>query len=125
MVKPRRHDREWIFALARAMGRVAPEKSAEELNSSNQVLGRLSPEPAVKQFSEIQKRSPEKGESRQQGKFTLYWTSTPVWGAISVLIALAVSPWSVKFVYLGIWESSSSNLSGLRLLRTGGSCAIC
>ncbi|MDR3411198.1 MAG: hypothetical protein P4L87_09690 [Formivibrio sp.] len=36
-------------------------------------------------------------------KLSQFWTSTPVWGGLGVLITLIVSPWSVKLVYFAMW----------------------
>ena len=36
-------------------------------------------------------------------KISEFWTSTPVWSVISVLITLIVSPWSIALVYTVLW----------------------
>jgi hypothetical protein len=42
-------------------------------------------------------------EEKPKSKLREVWTSTPVWGAIGVLAALIISPFSVKFMYALVW----------------------
>jgi hypothetical protein len=57
-------------------------------------------------ISELRPTAPiptEITEEKPKGKFKEFWTSTPLWGVVSVLLTLAISPWSVKVIYVFLW----------------------